>query len=183
MTRVRFWIQFADQVADFGSAKWYWQVRQGTTDSSRSQQYQEPLPIRWLPPEVLQHLKWSEKSDVWAFGITMWEIFADGREPYADVCISDADVVAHVIAAGFPRQPTRCPENIFAIMKRCWRSAIRTHSICTSLFLGCLLKIGQTSSSWTICCVRSGCRNRQRVRSSAGVVEDGQQRYRDRVIM
>ena len=129
---VRFWILFCDQVADFGLAKWYWQLKK-RTDLSRSQQYQEPLPIRWLPPEVLQHLEWSEKSDVWAFGITMWEIFADGREPYADVCVSDADVVAYVIGAGFPQQPTRCPDDIFAVMKRCWRSTILRHSMYLSL--------------------------------------------------
>ena len=31
-----------------------------------------PIPIRWSPPEVLKEHKWSEKSDVWSFGVTMW---------------------------------------------------------------------------------------------------------------
>lgn len=41
------------------------------------------VPVRWTPPEVLTQGSWSEKSDVWSFGVTVWEIFSDGAEPYA----------------------------------------------------------------------------------------------------
>ena len=41
------------------------------------------IPIRWCPPEVLLRQEWSEKSDVWSFGVVMWEIFSSGNEPYA----------------------------------------------------------------------------------------------------
>ncbi len=42
-----------------------------------------PVPVRWSPGEVLTRGEWSEKSDIWSFGVTMWEIFSDGAEPYA----------------------------------------------------------------------------------------------------
>jgi hypothetical protein len=38
-----------------------------------------------LVPQVILKQQWSEKSDVWSFGVTMWEIFSNGAEPYADM--------------------------------------------------------------------------------------------------
>ena len=51
------------------------------------------IPIRWSPPEVLSSYQWSEKSDVWSFGVIMWEIFSCGNEPYAQK--SDDEVGCH----------------------------------------------------------------------------------------
>uniref|UniRef100_A0AAF5PNR0 Tyrosine-protein kinase n=1 Tax=Wuchereria bancrofti TaxID=6293 RepID=A0AAF5PNR0_WUCBA len=43
------------------------------------------VPIRWLSPETLKHGRFSSKTDVWSFGITIWEIYSSGQEPYAEI--------------------------------------------------------------------------------------------------
>uniref|UniRef100_A0A0M3IN14 Protein kinase domain-containing protein n=1 Tax=Ascaris lumbricoides TaxID=6252 RepID=A0A0M3IN14_ASCLU len=42
------------------------------------------VPLRWLAPETLKSGRYSFKSDVWSFGVTMWEIFAHGQQPYGE---------------------------------------------------------------------------------------------------
>ncbi|VDK88971.1 unnamed protein product [Onchocerca ochengi] len=43
------------------------------------------VPVRWLSPETLKHGYFSSKTDVWSFGITIWEIYSGGQEPYAEI--------------------------------------------------------------------------------------------------
>ena len=81
------------------------------------------VPFRWMPPEAIERHRWSEKSDVWAFAVTLWEMFTHGKVPYTFVA-SDAEVAKRVVAEGLrlerPLQPTECPQGVFAVMQRCW---------------------------------------------------------------
>uniref|UniRef100_A0A8R1EES4 Protein kinase domain-containing protein n=2 Tax=Caenorhabditis japonica TaxID=281687 RepID=A0A8R1EES4_CAEJA len=57
----------------------------GLSDDKRTEMQDDTLgkvPVKWLAPEVLQDKLYSLKSDVWAFGVLMWEIYADGADPY-----------------------------------------------------------------------------------------------------
>ena len=51
------------------------------------------LPVRWMPPECLLYGKFTSASDVWAYGVLLWEVFTFGQQPYAgltneEVCCS-----------------------------------------------------------------------------------------------
>ena len=58
----------------------------------------EDVPFRWMPPEALKKRRFSEKSDVWAFGVTAWELLTDGEVPFA--FISSNEAVAERVCGG-----------------------------------------------------------------------------------
>ena len=61
----------------------------------------------------------SEKTDVWAFGMTMWEIFAFAKQqPYDE--ISDNDLLDNATNRLLLSRPDTCPEEVFKVMLRCW---------------------------------------------------------------
>ena len=79
------------------------------------------LPIRWMAYECFFG-KFSVKTDVWAFGITLWEIFTLCRyQPFRE--LSDQDMIKDAIKGAdrkIPYQPDVCPDNIYNIMKSCF---------------------------------------------------------------
>ena len=79
------------------------------------------LPIRWMATECF-YGKFSAKTDVWAFGVTMWEIFTLVKDqPYTH--LKDREVVEDAIKGPdrvLLERPSRCPEDVYAIMKKCW---------------------------------------------------------------
>ena len=79
------------------------------------------LPIRWMATECFDG-KFSEKSDVWAFGVTMWELFTLAKQlPYRH--LSDEEVIHNALKREhrqFPPQPRSCPQSVYEIMERCW---------------------------------------------------------------
>jgi len=76
------------------------------------------IPIRWSAPEVLEYRKYSHKSDVWSFGVLMWEIFTEGKIPYKE--LDNNEVVAEVLSGYRLEKPPTCPDNVFEIMMNCW---------------------------------------------------------------
>jgi len=80
------------------------------------------LPARWMPPEALQKGRFSEKSDVWAAGVTFWEIMTLGNIPFFDRA-TDSEVIAHVCGGGkLPRGQlaSECPDGLWDLVSRCW---------------------------------------------------------------
>ena len=79
------------------------------------------IPIRWTAPEALQFRKFTKASDVWAFGIVLWEIFSRGSVPYSGL---KNDQVAQSVAEGLRMEPPPyTPERLQFLMYACWEPA------------------------------------------------------------
>ena len=79
------------------------------------------LPFRWMSPEAIKRGRFNEASDMWAMGVTMWEILTGGDIPYA--YIGNDDHVAQQVCEGTLRlnQPEGCPEELWTLIKdKCW---------------------------------------------------------------
>ena len=109
-------VNYTVKIADFGMSQnlygaYYCKVRG-----------QKVLPIRWMATQCF-YGKFSVHSDVWAFGITLWEIFTLCRElPYDN--LSDQEMIDDAVKGpnrSIPHQPEICPDDIYYIMKSCWR--------------------------------------------------------------
>lgn len=76
------------------------------------------MPIKWLALECIQHRIFTHKSDVWAFGVTVWEVLTYGGRPYDNVSARD---VPELLENGerLP-QPSICTIDVYMIMIKCW---------------------------------------------------------------
>eukprot|EP00731_Ephydatia_muelleri_P033775 Em0037g39a len=75
-------------------------------------------PVKWMSPEVLKDGISSEKSDVWAFGVTCWEVFSLGATPYPGV--ENHQMLERINEGLRLQKPTLCPHRIFLLVERCW---------------------------------------------------------------
>ncbi|XP_026466271.1 tyrosine kinase receptor Cad96Ca isoform X2 [Ctenocephalides felis] len=78
------------------------------------------MPIRWMAPESLQMHLYSTETDVWAFGVLLWEIFTLGCTPYPN--LSGREVVRLVPSGLRLESPRRCCGTLLNLMSRCWKS-------------------------------------------------------------
>ncbi|XP_053164904.1 cytoplasmic tyrosine-protein kinase BMX [Hemicordylus capensis] len=76
------------------------------------------FPVKWAAPEVFHYAKFSSKSDVWAFGILMWEVFTLGKQPYN--LYHNAQVIEKVSHGYRLYRPQLASEEIYQIMYSCW---------------------------------------------------------------
>ncbi|XP_062122852.1 mucin-5AC [Drosophila sulfurigaster albostrigata] len=76
------------------------------------------LPIKWTAPEALKNGRFSNKSDMWSYGILLWEIYSFGRVPYPRIPL--ADVVKHVEVGYKMEAPEGCPAEIYEMMRQAW---------------------------------------------------------------
>jgi len=90
---------------------------------SRTEDYysstETKMPIRWCAPESLKFRQFSHKSDVWSFGVLMWEIFTHGAHPYNEIPYNN-EVIDEVLNGKRLKQPPDCPDEIYHIMQSCW---------------------------------------------------------------
>uniref|UniRef100_A0A8R1DWA7 non-specific protein-tyrosine kinase n=2 Tax=Caenorhabditis japonica TaxID=281687 RepID=A0A8R1DWA7_CAEJA len=81
---------------------------------------QKKVPFAWCPPEALRHRKFSHASDVWSYGVTIWEIFTFGEEPW--VGCRAIDVLKNIDAGERLEKPKYCSEKIYLLMQKCWKT-------------------------------------------------------------
>uniref|UniRef100_A0A8C9R9E2 Inactive tyrosine-protein kinase 7 n=1 Tax=Scleropages formosus TaxID=113540 RepID=A0A8C9R9E2_SCLFO len=77
------------------------------------------IPLRWLPAESVFEGDFSTKSDVWSFGVLMWEVFTHGDLPYTK--LGDDEVLESLQGAKLKLPaPDSCPSRLYKLMSRCW---------------------------------------------------------------
>ncbi|KAH3846560.1 hypothetical protein DPMN_088862 [Dreissena polymorpha] len=78
------------------------------------------LPIKWMPPEAFLDGVFTTKTDVWSFGVLLWEMFTLGYMPYPGQ--TNSDVMQFVSSGGRLDPPEKCPARLNKIMILCWNS-------------------------------------------------------------
>ncbi|KAJ8383036.1 hypothetical protein SKAU_G00038140 [Synaphobranchus kaupii] len=100
------------KVSDFGMARYI-------LDDQYTSSFGVKFPVKWSPPEVFNFSKYSSKSDIWSFGVLMWEVFTEGRMPYEQN--ANHEVVMMVSQGHRLYRPKKATPNIYDIMQSCWR--------------------------------------------------------------
>ncbi|XP_071080803.1 ALK tyrosine kinase receptor-like [Haliotis cracherodii] len=99
------------KIADFGMAR----------DIYRSDYYKKAgnalLPVKWMPPEAFLDGIFTTKTDVWSFGILLWEIFSLGYMPYPGC--SNEEVMHYVTVGGRLDAPDSCPSSVYVMLGVC----------------------------------------------------------------
>ncbi|XP_052742746.1 tyrosine-protein kinase receptor [Bicyclus anynana] len=103
------------KIADFGMAR----------DIYRSDYYKKGgkamLPIKWMPPESYIDGIFTVKTDVWSYGVLLWEVFSLGIMPYTGC--ANREVMQMVSGGGRLERPHGCPSDVYRLMCECWNPA------------------------------------------------------------
>ncbi|BFZ16322.1 hypothetical protein BsWGS_19361 [Bradybaena similaris] len=78
----------------------------------------DAIPVRWMPPEAILYNKFSTQSDVWSFGVLLWEIFSFALQPYYGM--THEEVVDYLRAGKVLPAPDYGPSSVYELMKLCW---------------------------------------------------------------
>ncbi|CAG5055087.1 unnamed protein product [Parnassius apollo] len=99
------------KLADFGLSK-------RVDDKSYYKASRGKLPIKWMAPESINFRRFTSASDVWMFGVCMWEIMMLGVKPFSGV--KNNDVIGKLENGERLALPPRCPPRLYSVMSRCW---------------------------------------------------------------
>ncbi|CAL1533871.1 unnamed protein product [Lymnaea stagnalis] len=78
------------------------------------------LPVRWMPPESIIYRTFTTESDVWSFGVTLWEVFTYGKQPWFEY--SNSEVIEHIKNSRTLKRPPRtCTDGVYRVMQGCWK--------------------------------------------------------------
>lgn len=104
------------KISDFGLA----QVISG--DYYKIQTPERSLPYRWYAPESIKYGTFSHKSDVWSFGVTLWEMYTFGKDPLYAAAVDDSCESLLEVLDRKERLPKEdsCPIPVYRIMMSCW---------------------------------------------------------------
>ncbi|KAJ9573701.1 hypothetical protein L9F63_008914, partial [Diploptera punctata] len=99
------------KLADFGLSRW-------VEDQSYYKASKGKLPIKWMSPESINFRRFTTASDVWMFGVCMWEILMLGVKPFQGV--KNNDVIGKIENGERLALPANCPPRLYSLMSQCW---------------------------------------------------------------
>uniref|UniRef100_A0A8C4HYT4 receptor protein-tyrosine kinase n=1 Tax=Dicentrarchus labrax TaxID=13489 RepID=A0A8C4HYT4_DICLA len=102
------------KVADFGLARDVYDKEYYSVHNKSGVK----LPVKWMALESLQTHKFTSKSDVWSFGVLLWELMTRGAPPYSDV--NSFDITVFLLQGRRLLQPEFCPDALYTVMIECW---------------------------------------------------------------
>uniref|UniRef100_A0A8C1FPZ6 Hepatocyte growth factor receptor n=1 Tax=Cyprinus carpio carpio TaxID=630221 RepID=A0A8C1FPZ6_CYPCA len=102
------------KVADFGLARDVYDKEYYSVHNKHGVK----LPVKWMALESLQTHKFTTKSDVWSFGVLLWELMTRGAPPYSDV--NSFDITVFLLQGRRLLQPEFCPDALYNVMIECW---------------------------------------------------------------
>ncbi|KAJ8386814.1 hypothetical protein AAFF_G00166090 [Aldrovandia affinis] len=99
------------KLGDFGLSRYM-------EDSSYYKASKGKLPIKWMAPESINFRRFTSASDVWMFGVCMWEILMYGVKPFQGV--KNNDVIGRIENGERLAMPQNCPPTLYSLMTKCW---------------------------------------------------------------
>uniref|UniRef100_A0A8B9HK23 receptor protein-tyrosine kinase n=1 Tax=Astyanax mexicanus TaxID=7994 RepID=A0A8B9HK23_ASTMX len=104
------------KVSDFGLSRF---LTENSSDPTYTSSLGGKIPIRWTAPEAIAFRKFTSASDVWSYGIVMWEVMSFGERPYWDM--SNQDVINAIEQDYRLPPPPECPAPLHQLMLDCWQ--------------------------------------------------------------
>ena len=77
-----------------------------------------PMPLRWMAPEGVLNYRFTVETDIWSFGVVLWEIFSFGTKPHFG--FTDDEVMERIREHVLLPCPSDCPNSVFVLMTECW---------------------------------------------------------------
>ena len=101
------------KISDFGLSR-----AVGTGSNYYQAQQGGRWPVKWYSPESINYGTFSHKSDVWSYGVTLWEMFTFGDLPYGEK--TGGEVISFIEQGERLEKPQHCPDHTYDIMLKCW---------------------------------------------------------------
>ncbi|MEJ1274658.1 TXK tyrosine kinase [Cricetulus griseus] len=112
------------------------------------------FPVKWCPPEVFNYSRFSSKSDVWSFGVLMWEVFTEGRMPFEKN--TNYEVVTMVTRGHRLHRPKLASKYLYEVMLRCWQESTASFPYTLSWTCGFLtvtmISFSDSNFQSVLCC-------------------------------
>uniref|UniRef100_A0A673LER6 Tyrosine-protein kinase n=1 Tax=Sinocyclocheilus rhinocerous TaxID=307959 RepID=A0A673LER6_9TELE len=104
------------KISDFGMSR---QEQDGVYSATGGM---KQIPVKWTAPEALNYGRYTTESDVWSFGVLLWETFSRGVTPYTLPHNMSNQQTRDEVERGYRMPaPNNCPDEIYALMCQCWQ--------------------------------------------------------------
>ena len=108
---MQYQVSLPNQIGDFGMAR-------DLMDDTYYKSSGGKVPVKWTAPEALLYRKYSTASDVWSYGMVMFEIWSVGKKPFQH--LNNSDVADRLRSRQCLPPPPGCPREVYKLMVDCW---------------------------------------------------------------